>query len=119
MRASTGILLLRQQGALRVQLWGTINDAISFARSWVQYRAALAQSVALCMQARGSTQWLPMRTQPAPDGADAEDADADAADLEERTVEFDDVRECLLTLSVPPAPYLVARMHWWTLVSAC
>ena len=110
--------LLCWQQALRVQLCGTLNAAIIFVRSWLRCRAALAPNAVLCMQARDSTQWLPMRTQPAPGGAEAKDAGAGVAELEERVVEFDDVRECLLTLGMPPASYLVACMHSWATVSA-
>ena len=63
--------------------------------------AILVPSSMLYLQARDCTQWLPLRTQPALSGADAEDGGAGAADLEERMVEFDDVRECLLTLGMP------------------
>lgn len=92
-----------------MQLCGTHNKAIVFVRYWLQCRAALAAESVLYMQARDSTQWLPMRTQPAPGGADAEDAGA--ADLKECVVEFDDVRDCLLTLGRSPASYLVACMR--------
>lgn len=55
-------------------------------------------------------QWLPLRVRPNPGEADADvpDDGAVTADVEDRLVEFDDVRECLLTLGMSP--------HWLTVV---
>jgi len=54
----------------------------------------------LCAQAREREQWLPLRAR-ALGGERGADEAAAAADLEERIVEFEDVRECLLTPGAP------------------
>ena len=60
-------------------------------------------------------QWLPLRVRPNPGEADADvpDDGAVTADVEDRLVEFDDVRECLLTLGMSPHQLTVS------VVSAC
>ncbi|KAK9818916.1 hypothetical protein WJX81_005554, partial [Elliptochloris bilobata] len=89
--ARLGVRLEAEVAALAGSEGGGFNDDI--ARRWG------AQE-----QARDSAQFLPLRVRPAPgEEAGAEDAGAAATSAEDRLVEFDEVRECLLTLDEPAA----------------